>query len=111
MSSRGAFTRLTLFNASSAAISGAQVRIDLEIPAKAMTSVGPPSGWTCEKLGDSSYLCTASKPVVAGGKYIFGVSVRPRHQFAATDTIRLKAQATVLTDPIDGDNSVELVLP
>jgi hypothetical protein len=53
MSSRGAFTTLTVHNSGSAYIAGTQVRIDLEIPAQSTAAVGPPSGWTCQRLGDA----------------------------------------------------------
>lgn len=111
MSSRGAFTKLTVHNSGSNYIAGTQVRIDLEIPAQSTASVGPPSGWTCERLGDASFLCTATKVLAPGSKDVFSVTVRPRLRFAATDSIRFEAQATVISDPISGDNSAVLVLP
>lgn len=110
-STRGAFNTLSLRNNAAIAIAGAQVRIDMEIPANSIATVGAPSGWSCQRLGDASFLCTAGKPIPAGATLSFTVDVRPRVRFASTDVIRLKAQATVLSDPISGDNSVELVLP
>jgi predicted extracellular nuclease len=111
MSSRGAFTTLTVHNSGSAYIAGTQVRIDLEIPAQSTATVGPPSGWTCQRLGDASFLCTATKVLAPGSNNVFNVSVKPRVRFAATDSIRFEAQATVISDPISGDNSAVLVLP
>ncbi len=111
MSSRGAFTTLTVHNGGTTSIAGAQVRIDLEIPAQSTAAVGPPSGWTCERLGDASFLCTATKTLAPGSSTVFTVTVRPRVRFAATDSIRFEAQATVISDPISGDNSAVLVLP
>lgn len=109
---RGAFTTLTLHNAGTTWIAGAQVRIELEIPEPSTAAVGPPSGWTCERLGDASFLCTATKSLPPGSnEKLFSVSVRPRLRFAATNTIRFEAQATVISDPISGDNSAVLVLP
>ena len=111
MSSRGAFTKLTVHNAGSNDIAGTQVRIDLEIPAQSTASVGPPSGWSCERLGDASFLCTATKVLAPGSRDVFSVTVRPRLRFAATDSIRFEARATVNSDPISGDNSAVLELP
>jgi len=111
MSSRGAFTTLTVHNSGSNYIAGTQVRIDLEIPAQSTAAVGPPSGWTCQRLGDASFLCTATKVLAPGSNNVFTVTVRPRVRFAATDSIRFEAQATVISDPISGDNSAVLVLP
>jgi hypothetical protein len=111
MSSRGAFTTLTVHNTGSNYIAGTQVRIDLEIPAQSLAAVGPPSGWSCQRLGDASFLCTATKTLAPGSRDVFSVTVRPRVRFAATDRIRFEAQATVVSDPISGDNSAVLVLP
>ena len=111
MSSRGAFTTLTVHNSGSNYIAGTQVRIDLEIPAQSLAAVGPPSGWTCQRLGDASFLCTATKVLAPGSNNVFTVTVRPRVRFATTDSIRFEAQATVISDPISGDNSAVLVLP
>ena len=111
MSSRGAFTTLTVHNGGTTSIAGAQVRIDLEIPAHSTAAVGPPSGWTCQRLGDASFLCTANKVLAPATNNVFTVTVRPRVRFAATDSIRFEAQATVISDPISGDNSAVLVLP
>ncbi len=108
---RGAFTTLTVHNSGSSYIPGAQVRIELDIPPHSTAGVGTPSGWTCERLGDAVFLCTASRAIAPGGNERFTVSVRPRRQFSASDSIRFWAQATVVTDPISGDNSAELVLP
>ena len=110
VSTRGVFTTMTVHNASASAINGAQVRIDAEIPANSGLTVGGPAGWTCKRLGDASFLCTASIAIPAGGNASFTVDVRPRTRFDRTDVIRLKAQSTVLTDPIHGDNSVETVI-
>jgi predicted extracellular nuclease len=110
-STRGAFTTLTVHNAGSARIAGAQVRIDLQIPPQSTAAVGPPSGWTCERLGDASFLCSANTSLAPGSNHAFSVSVRPRVRFAASDTVHFEAQATVSTDPIAGDNSAVLVLP
>ena len=111
MSARGAFTTLTVHNTGSNYIAGTQVRIDLEIPAQSLAAVGPPSGWSCQRLGDASFLCTATKTLAPGSRDVFSVTVRPRVRFAATDRIRFEAQATVVSDPISGDNSAVLVLP
>ncbi|HWS27066.1 MAG TPA: Calx-beta domain-containing protein, partial [Xanthomonadales bacterium] len=111
MSSRGAFTKLTVHNSGSSYIAGTQVRIDLAIPAQSLAAVGPPSGWSCERLGDASFLCTATKTLAPGSNDVFTVTVRPRGRFAATDSIRFEAEATVVSDPISGDNSAVLVLP
>lgn len=116
MTSKGAFATLTLRNTGASSISGAQVRIELDIPADATSAVGPPSGWTCDRpndafIGDSVFVCTAGKPVLAGSSQSFSVSVKPRRSFAASDVLRVKARATVLTDPNSGDNSAVLVLP
>lgn len=116
MTSKGAFATLTLSNTGASSISGAQVRIELDIPADATAAVGPPSGWTCTRpddafVGDTVFLCTANKPVPAGANQSFSVSVKPRRSFAASDVLRFEARATVLNDPISGDNSAVLVLP
>ena len=65
----------------------------------------------CQRLGDASFLCTATKVLAPGSNNVFTVTVRPRVRFAATDSIRFEAQATVISDPISGDNSAVLVLP
>ena len=116
MTSKGAFATLTLSNTGTSSINGAQVRIELDIPADATSAVGPPAGWTCTRpddafVGDTVFLCTATKPVLAGSNQNFSVSVKPRRSFAATDVLRFEARATVLSDPISGDNSAVLVLP
>ncbi|MEF9977934.1 MAG: Calx-beta domain-containing protein [Thermomonas sp.] len=116
MTAKGAFATLTLRNTGTSSIVGAQVRITLDIPADATSSVGPPPGWTCTRpddafVGDTVFLCTASTPVAAGASLGFSVSVKPRRSFAASDVLRFEARATVLTDPISGDNSAVLVLP
>ena len=46
-----------------------------------------------------------------GSSQGFSVTVKPRRSFAASDVLRFEARATVLTDPISGDNSAVLVLP
>jgi len=116
MTSKGAFATLTLRNTGASPISGAQVRITLDIPADATAAVGPPSGWTCTRpadafVGDTEFLCTASTSVPVGSSQGFSVTVKPRRSFAASDVLRFEARATVLTDPISGDNSAVLVLP
>ena len=102
---------LTLRNSGTTSIVGAQVSIDLQIPVGATGSVGAPDGWTCGRLGASTFLCTATGSIAPGSDHVFLVTVRPRRSFAATDTLRFEARATVLSDPISGDNSAVLVLP
>jgi uncharacterized protein len=116
MTSKGAFVTLTLSNTGASSIVGAQIRIELDIPADATATVGPPPGWTCNRpddafIGDTVFLCSANKPVLAGSNSSFSLSVKPRRSFASTDVLRFEASATVLTDPISGDNSAVLVLP
>ena len=65
-----------LRNNAAIAIAGAQVRIDMEIPANSIATVGAPSGWSCQRLGDASFLCTAGKPIPAGATLSFTVDVR-----------------------------------
>lgn len=110
-SSRGAFATLTLHHGGSTPIAGAQLRIELDIPDNSTAAVGPPSGWSCERVGDASFLCTTTRSLAPGSDYRFAVSVRPRRMFAPSDSIRMEAQATVASDPISGDNSQVLVLP
>jgi hypothetical protein len=110
-SARGAFTTLTVRNTGSNSISGAQVRIDLEIPPKSNASVGEPSGWNCDRIDADSFVCTASIALRPGSTQSFSVTVHPQVRFAPTDILRFQAQATVVSDPISGDNSATLVLP
>lgn len=111
MSAKGALTTLTLNNTGSSDLTGVQVTLDLTFPASATASVGAPAGWDCNRTIHSTFVCTSTKLVRGGSSHDFNVTVKPQRQFLSTDVLHFSARATVLTDPISGDNTAEMTLP
>ena len=113
-SSLGLFTTLTLSNQGPDPIVGAEVRIDVAVPADATASVGPPSGWTCTRVTgtNASFVCRTTKTLRVGVNESFSVTLRPRRSFPAGQAFTLSATASSGTlDPNTGDNTATLVLP
>ena len=113
-SSLGLFTTLTLSNQGPDPIVGAEVRINVAVPADATASVGPPSGWTCTRVTgtNASFVCRTTKTLRVGVNESFGVTLRPRRSFPAGQAFTLSATASSGTlDPNTGDNTATLVLP
>ncbi|MDE2408457.1 MAG: endonuclease/exonuclease/phosphatase family protein [Xanthomonadaceae bacterium] len=111
MSAKGAFTSLTLRNNGGSDINGVQVWIDLDIPVASNAGVGAPSGWACDRMSHSEFVCTSTQAVRSGSVHTFNVTVKPQRLFLPTDVLHFSARSTVLTDPISGDNTAVMTLP
>lgn len=114
VSRQGIITKLTLRNEGPDPLLGAQVRIDIDVPNRAIGSVGAPSGWRCVRVDDTnaSFVCTTTKTLQPGIDQVFGASIKPAGLFNVGQEFHFHAEVTSATaDTNPGNNSADLDLP